>query len=661
MKKINILSVSLACALNAAFAAQLQCPRWMSVMPLHEGCEEALAKDAADLGNTTFVDGILWMCAVHPEGDPATDKAAMYVKRYKAASRILRGLSDVRQGILLQATMGHGGFPGTSTPWQLAVKADGNSVYRMCPMDERFLEYISHTCRTFAAAKPDFFMVDDDTRLIWGETPGCFCPLHLAEFSKRTRRSWTRQEVVSMLKKGVSRESDIWEAVKIDSLRRFFKVIRDSFGGDIPGSLCVCNTVLHQKYAKEFAEILAAPGQTPIVRGAGAPYHAAEYPKHVAGMRCSYSAQLDRIGKDVIYMQEADTCPHTLWATSAVRSYEYLVMLALEGCKGAKIWITRTGNYGERKSAEAYRRMFRENRGLMEWAAKTDFRQEGIVVPACGTRDLNFGDRYLALTGIPYRFGKARKGEVTALTTETLVKLPRETVREILSGIVILDGPAAIWLTENGFSGDIGVKAKKWARKTVQVHQFEDGSSSNGMRTGGLADLSDMAQGARVYTKLMNRPRMGETPVYEAPGSVVFENARGGKVLVFAQPLPVQAPRYFEAPFFSETYKAAVIRWLTMLGGRLPGGVCYLGVGHMMCESGTTSEGEKIIVLDSLDLDGDTAPEFAFESDPAKIERLQGNGSWVPVKFQKTKQGSYVLDTEIRTHRPAIFRWTETP
>ena len=56
MKKIMILSVTLACALDAAFAAQLQCPRWMSVMPLHEGRAEELAKDAADLGNTTFVE-----------------------------------------------------------------------------------------------------------------------------------------------------------------------------------------------------------------------------------------------------------------------------------------------------------------------------------------------------------------------------------------------------------------------------------------------------------------------------------------------------------------------------------------------------------------------------------------------------------------------------
>lgn len=657
MKKLEAVLFMAGTVLNSVLAAQSPCPQWVSVMPLHDGRAEELAKDAANLGNTTFVDGVLWMCAVHPEGDPVTDKAALYVKLYKETSNILRGLSDVRQGILLQATMGHGGFPGSATPWQLSVKPDGSSVYRMCPMDERFLDYMARTCRTFAAAKPDFFMVDDDTRLVFGDIPGCFCPLHLAEFSKRTKRKWTRQEVVSMLKKGDSRDADVWKEVKVDSLRRFFRVIRKNFGDEIPGMLCVNNASFHRRYGKEYATILAAPGQTPILRGTGAPYHDAERPKHVVGVRCSYAGQLDMVGSDIIYMQESDTCPHTLWATSAVRIYEYLVMLALEGCKGAKIWITRTGNYPEKKSANAYRRIFRENRGIMEWAAKVDFRQEGIVVPACGPINLNFADRYLALTGIPYRFGKARKGEVTALTVETLKLLPRETVREILGGIAIVDGPAALWLSENGFSDDIGVNAKRWERKTVQVHEFENGTSSVGLRTGGLVDLSNIANGAQIYTRLMNRPRMGDVPVYEAPGSVLYENARGGKVLSFAQPLPVQAPRYYEAPFFSELYKAAVMRWLTMLGGKLPGSVCYLGVGHMTCESGTTSDGENVIVLNSLDLDGDDAPELAFGSDPAEIERLQGDGRWLSVKFEKTEQGNYVLDTVVQTHRPAIFRW----
>ena len=632
-------------------------PRWLSVMPLHEHAADELAADAAALGNDTFVDGIAWSCPVNPEGDPVTDRAGIYASRYRKVAPKLRKLSSVKQGILLQSTMGHGGYPGTVTPWQLAVKPDGTSTYRMCPMDERFLAYISKTCRTFAEENIDFFMIDDDTRLVWG-LPGCFCPLHLAEFSKRTGRNWNREEVVSMLKKdGKGQYAKVWEGVKIDSLRRFFKTVREGFGDSIPGMLCVCWIRSHKEHAREFAEILALPGQTPVVRGTGAPYHGKGKDLfHVVGACSSYAAQMDAVGDGVIYMQESDTCPHTLWATSAVRMMNHLVMLALEGCKGAKIWITRTGNYHEKKSGAAYRRIFNENRGLMQWATKVELSRYGVVIPKCGPSYLNFGDRYLALTGIPYRFGKARPGEVTALTQETLELLSHDDISEVLSGKVILDGPAAIWLTKNGFTDKIGVRAKPWNRKTIQVHEFDNGFRQSGMRRGGLADLTEMDNAARVVSKLLNRPKLDAEPVYEAPGSILFDNAAGGKVLVLAQKVPEQMPAYYEAAFYSERYRDAMVRWLKLLAGKTPGGVCYQGVGPVTCESGTTREGECIVVLNALDIDGDTEPELQFEQMPGSIERMQGDGTWKPVRFEKTASGGCILFSPILTQRAAIFR-----
>ena len=635
------------------------CPHWISVMPLNGGQLDELARDCADLGNTTFIDGIAWSCPVNPEGDPVADRAGLFADRFRVVAPKLKSLSSIRHGILLQATMGHGGFPGSVTPWQLAVKTDGTSVYRMCPMDERFLDYIARTCRTFSDLKPDFFMIDDDTRIIWGETPGCFCPLHLKAFAARTGRTWTREEVVKMLKSQKDpAAAAVWEDVKVESLKRFFRVIRENFSPEIPGMLCVVGSPYHLKHAKEFAQILAAPGQKPVIRGSGAPYHGAgKNLFHIIGTRCSYAAQLDLVGSDVVYMQESDTCPHTLWATSAARTLDHLVMLALEGCKGAKIWITRTANYHEKKSGEAYRKMFRENRGLMEWAAKVDFRQQGVVVPVCGPVGENFGDRYLALTGIPYRFGKARSGEVTALTADTLKRLKPAAIREILSGAVIADGSAALWLAQNGYADDTGVKAKVWNRKTIQVHEFEDGFHQLGMRTGGLMDLSEFAVGAKVLTKLLNRPRMGEKPVYEAPGSVLYENPRGGKVLTFAQSLPSQTPAYYEATLFSECYKAEIVRWLTRLGGGLPGGVYYLGPGPVTCEAGTAATDGNVFVLNMLDVDGDDAPEMMLETAPSRIERLQGDGSWKPVAFARLEGGAVRLASPVLPQRPAIFRW----
>ena len=640
----------------AALAAFAECPHWISVMPIPHSWADELARDCADLGNTTIIDGIAWCCVVNPEGYPVADHAAIYAGRYRAVAPKLKALSKVQQGILLQATMGHGGFPGSVTPWQLAVKPDGTSVYRMCPMDERFLAYIARTCRTFSDLKPDFFMIDDDTRLIWSGTPGCFCPLHLAEFSKRTGRTWTRDKVVKMLdSKNDSVMLEKWLEVKADSLRLFFRTIRENFSPEIPGMICMNGSPYHMKHAREFAQILAAPGQRPVIRGNGAPYHGRDL-FHIVIARSRYARQLDLVGKEVVYMQESDTCPHTLWATSATRTYDHLVMLALEGCKGAKIWITRTGNYHEKKSGEVYRRMFRQNKGIMEWAAKADFVQQGIVIPVCGPEGLNFGDRYLALTGIPYRFGKVRPGEVTALTADTLKLLKPEETCEILAGAVIMDGSAALWLSENGYSKDTGVEAKPWNRNTIQIHEFEDGSRQFGMRTGGLVDLSDTVEGAKVLTKLLNCPRMGEDAVYEAPGSVLFTNPRGGRVLSFAQSLPVQQPAYHEATLFSECYRAEIVKWLSLLGGGVPGGACYLGVGPVTCEVGKVGD-DKALVLNALDIDGDETPEMMFDTVPSSIERLQGDGTWKSVSFSCESAGCIKLSSPVYQQRPAIFRW----
>ena len=646
------------CAVAVCAATLAECPRWISVMPLKGECAEELAKDSADLGETTLVDGIAWCCTLHPEGDPVADRAAIYADAYRKAAPRLKSLSSVKQGILLQATMGHGGRPGSPTPWQLTVQRDGKSVYRMCPMDPRFLDYIARTCRTLSALKPDFFMVDDDTRMIWGGVPGCFCPLHLEAFAKRTGRVWTREEVAKMLASGDARMSAEWEAVKVDSLKRFFQTIRGNFSPEVPGMLCVVTDACHLRHAREFAQILAAPGQTPVIRGGGAPYH--NYGKdlfHVVDMRAAYARQMEIVGGDVVYMQESDTCPHTLWATSAVRMYDHLVMLALDGCKGAKMWITRTGNYNEKRSAEAYRRIMRENKGLMEWAAKVDFAQRGVVVPVCGPIKQNFGDRYLALVGIPYRFGKARPGEVTALTASTLALLPPGEIRAILSGAVIADGSAALWLAKNGYAADTGAAAKPWSRGTVQIHEFEDGFRHLGIGRGALADLSDLAPGARALTRLLNRPRMGDEAVCIAPGSTLFSNARGGKVLLMAQPLPPQMPAYYDAPLFSERCRDEIAKWLALLAGGIPGGVRYLGVGPTTCEAGTTVAGERVFVLNMLDLDGDDAPEMAFDAAPSAIERLQGDGTWRTVAFERVGDKGVRLQSPVQPQRPAIFRW----
>jgi len=655
----NTIAAALVAAASAGAATSvaMECPHWISVMPLNANNIASVSEDAAMLGNETVIDGIAWSFAVHPAGKPVDDKASRFAARYLEAEKLVRPKSKVKLGVLLQATMGHGGEPGEPADFPRVIRPDGTTLYRMCPLDEGFLAYIAAACRTFSAVKPDFFMIDDDTRLVWSKNVrGCFCQRHLDEFAKRTGRKWTREEVLEATAKDPKIDAE-WTRLMVDSLSGLFKTIRSNFDPSIPGILCVCATPGHIEYARGYAEILASPGQKPTIRGNGAPFHNyGKDPLHIVEMRSRYARQLATVGEGAILMQEADTCPHTLWMSSATRLFDHMVMLALDGVKGAKIWITRTGNNHEKRSGRNYRRIFRENHGLMQWAADVDFRQGGVVVPACGPDKDNFGDQYLGLIGVPYRFGKARAGEITALTAATLERLGDAEIDEIMSGRVIADGTAAIWLSAHGRSADIGAEAKPWKLKTVQIHEFADGHRQSGMRVNpDTADLNALAEGAKVLSRLYNLPKSDAVPQCVGPGSVRFRNARGGDVVLIAQPLPPIVPISYAQTLLSESYKKWFIGLLRELGGGLPGGAYYLGDGPATFLSGTAGRDGQVFVLNLLDLDGDDAPEIVFEKTPSSIERLRGDGTWESVKFA-VEGGAVRLSSPVRTQIPAIFR-----
>ena len=654
------LSVSLSAALCMAAAGVEvdRCPHWISVMPLVESDAAAIVDDAVRQGNETIVDGIAWSCSVHPMGDPASDAAARYAETYRKMEPLIRARSGVRQGVLVQSSMGHGGFPGQATPWQLAVKADGSSVYRMCPLDRRFLDYVAKACRTFSALKPDFFMIDDDTRLVWDGIPGCFCPLHLEAFAKATGRRWTREALVAAVTAQDPAVLPAWERCIHETMTCFFRTIRANFAPETPGMLCTVSAPSHFVHAREYAEILAAPGQVPVVRGNGANYGGNNL-FHVIYMRANVAKRLHEIGPGVVYLQEADTCPQTVWSCSARREYENMVIEALEGLKGAKIWITRLQMTRERRSQAMYRRMLSENKGLMEWAAKADFRQAGVVQPLCGRGVEGFAERYLALMGIPYRYGRAKPGDVWALCADNLSQMPREEIAAALSGAVLLDGSAAIWLAENGFADDVGVKAKRWSLKGIQSHRDEHGRELSVSRTDAhFADLTERSAGAQELSRLYNVPFKGSAPVYVAPGAIEFRNARGGHVIAFSMPLRNNIPVYYDAAMFSETYKDWVVGLLARLGNGIPGGVYFAGAGVVMCEAGQVA-GEDVFVLDPVDVDDIVHPEMGFDHVPKSIERLGGDGVWRTVPFVVEPSGLVRIQTTVQPKTPAVFRHRE--
>ena len=123
-----------------------------------------------------------------------------------------------------------------------------------------------------------------------------------------------------------------------------------------------------------------------------------------------------------------------------------------------------------------------------------------------------------------------------------------------------------------------------------------------------LADLSSLRQGAVILSRLYNVPSRGATPVYEAPGSILFSNALGGRVIAMAQPLRETMPKYYNHTLFSESYQVWIARLVERLGGRLP--ARFAGAGPVLCEVGSTTADGDVFVLDPLDIDDLVEPEM---------------------------------------------------
>lgn len=634
-------------------------PLWINVTPLLEGRSAATADDLAFLTSNTIIDGAAYTCSLVPEGDPAVDKAAIYARRYRETAPIVKSKCGIRQGILFQSTMGHGWTPNAVTPWQTIVMEGGGQMYKFCPLDTRFLDHMSAQAKTLADLAPDFFMVDDDTRLITG-VRGCYCPLHLAEFAKRTGRKWTREEIIAAVRED-AKLAKAWDLLLADSIAGLMERIRAAFPSSIPGIFCCCAQDAH--HAARMARILSAPGQRPVVRINGAPY-CQELLYDGLARSSLLAREMADIGPGVTILSESDTCPQNRYATSATRLLDYMETMTFDGCDGAKIWLTRGGNPHELESGRAYRKLMAERKGLLKEISGLELKRCGVTVPLPERRPLgveisycpwDWGTAYFGRSGFPFRTGRVRPGDVAALLGEDLKAFTDAELTNLLSGAVLLDGAAARGLTARGFSSLIGVTAREWAGKTISAEDF--GNERLSGTVNGAADLTRHDPAAQECSRFLHTDSgLVAAKEYLAPGSLQFVNRLGGRIAVLAPDLPLhQDLSHFV--YFTETRKrqmAKVLRWLG--DGQIPGGAYYVGDAPVWCKAGTAKTGGLVLYFDNLDLDAVEPLAVRFDAAPKTIERLCDDGVWRPMRFTVGADGVCEIPVRLETMRPVILR-----
>jgi len=633
----------------------------LHVMPLLPGREAELAADAETLLDTGVCTHIACSMTLVPESHPPVDKARILGERFLAFRRVFKG-DAARVGILAQATIGHGWVPDESAPFQKIVRPDGTEAYQMCPLDPAFQQYIREGFLHLAALHPAFFMIDDDFRLLTGRN-GCFCPLHLAEAGRRLGQAFTRESLLERLRRDPA-AARAYDALLLDSLRDLAGVIRDAIDAvdpSIPGSFCMCYGDI--RHVGPLARRLAGAGNRPVVRINNARYLCAEMRSFPVRM-VHGAAQVAGLDAETMVLAETDPCPHNRYSTGAYLMHSHYTGSILEGCHGAKHWLTRMHGF-QPSSGLAYRNILARHRGFYEtlFRAVQESAPCGYVAAALPAAPLfnpapDHGDQgasaktwaaVMGVLGLPCNFARM-PGLPAMLTGEDVEMFPDDDLRRLLRNGLLLDGPAAEALTRRGFADAIGVRAEPWSGPNVSAERWGEVVLRRDLRYSRLTPVSPATQ---IHSTLLHRASGVSEDFSEiGPAVTLFDNPAGGRVAVFAA-CTGYGNHSLTAPggsFYDEDRKRELVELLGFVcGSPIP---CYYpGDAEVYCKLRRFADGRYLLALFNLGHDPLEEIPLVCAQPPRKIERIAPNGDWEEVQYL---QGS--VQMSLLPAAPQVFR-----
>ncbi len=640
----------------------------IQVVPFFPDHEEALRDDLIGMVRNGICTDIAFMCTMVPEGNPPYDKAKVLCDRFRTMRKRLDAV-QANVGVLAQATIGHGYTPDSPADFQKITNHEGHEFYMMCPLGQPFQDYLRRAFTEIAKTGPDFIMIDDDFRLLHGRG-GCFCPLHMAAFNQRTNRPETRESLARLLAQpGAERSAEAlaFDRLQQDSLVEAARVIRqavDAVNPAIPISFCTC--VGDVRHADAIAAALAAPGQEPVVRINNGRYLEPGQ-RNFAPRMVHTAAQRAALATGTRVLAEPDTCPHNRYSMGAQALHAHYTGSLLEGCAGAKHWLTRTQVF-EPESGLAYRAILAKHRGFYEELHRQcrTASPEGITAAALpetpyfsgipsrsdGVSSVSTWANWMGLTGIPCNFVKSPAGPVMMRGGEVGSFTDAELTRFLQQGM-LLDGEAARALSARGFERELGVRAEPWAGPGVSKEHLlaDDLWLSAGTR---YCRLTPLEPAVKVTATLAHLPWSGSSETQElGPAVTCFENRLGGRIVVFAG-TPEVGNGFAAFSFLNETRKRQVIGLLNYVN-RGPLSFYYPGDAELYLKTGKTADGAFLVSVFNLGLDPlDTLPlrtAFTIES----VELLTPDGNWQPAPFALAKD-AVEIQTPLLPMEPAIFR-----
>ncbi len=642
----------------------------IQVVPMFQDHQEALGNDLCGMVQCGICTDIAFIFTMVPEGNPPYDKAQSLCDRYRGIRASL-GAVRANVGILAQATIGHGYTPDTPADFQKITAHDGREFYMMCPMGGPFQEYLRKAFTAIAKTGPDFIMVDDDFRLLHGRG-GCFCPLHIAEINRRTGRGETRESLSLLLARpgaASSEEAIVFDSLQQDSMVQAAGVIRqavDAVDPEIPISFCTC--VGDVRHADAVASALAAKGQQRVVRINNGRYLEPGQ-RNFAARMVHTAFQRAALAPETLVLAEPDTCPHNRYSMGAQALHGHYAGSILEGCGGAKHWLTRT-RFFEPGSGIAYRNILVKHRGFYEelYRQVRTMTAEGIAsvalpqtpyfngIPARhdGVSSVaTWGGDLLGRMGIPANFVKNPAGPVMMKGGEVEPFADEELARFLKQGM-ILDGKAAWALCKRGFERELGVRAEPWPGARVSQEHW---LAENLMLPAGTVyyRLAPADANVNVAANLMRLPwsESGE-PQALGPAVACFENHLGGRIVIFAG-TPEVYNGFAAFSFLNETRKRQLISLMEYVN-RGPLSFYYPGDAELYLKTGKTADGAFLVSVFNLGLDPLEALPLRTAFRIKSAELLAPDGCWRQAQFTQAKESIEIL-APLLPMNPAAFRF----
>ncbi len=643
--------------------------RLMNITPMFLEHKEEICRDLERMYRAGIATEAAFMFKINPEGNPPVDKIALFRESFLAMRDELHKHCDMPVGILLQSTLGHGWMQ--DTPPDDFERLEGwdhdDSFTRMaCPLDEKFRAYIFKSVQSAAKLTPSFFMVDDDFRLFTGRQ-ACFCPLHLKTFNERKQTRYDKESLKGAIQKSKALALE-YERFVSDSLTELAKSIRkaiDSVDSAIPCSFCACTTDM--KYAIETSKALAGPDSPSIVRINNGHYMSEamrDFPQLM--YRTAHCvAMLDGVAE---ILSEPDTCPHNQYSSSAALMNCHMVGSILEGCSGAKQWVTRLGNW-EPESGELYRTILEKYHAfyqvLFELRQKMSYvgfafpipREDNLSTACIYQWEHNVGGfrgfaAALGRMGIPANFD--RSGALPVFLLDSEVRLfSNDELKAFLKNGMLINAKCARELAGRGFGPEFtGVTAEPFpAIKTS--YELLGGQRIEAPGQDTMMKITPVSGAAEILSTLIHTESAASidyTPV--APGTVRFKNKLGGTVVTLAG-TPYSSMAFGEFPFLNQTRKKFL---LELMNGIAVQPVLYPGTGELFLKTCRLGR-DLYLPLTNLGRDDLDALVLAFGKLPESVESLTSGGVWKAVEFCGSDAKRVTLKQKINATTPYLFRF----